>query len=144
MMRTERRQRAYDLTQGRCIYCETRLADDDDMIPCGDGDCVMLPDGQSMLCVTLRRPISMGGRRTAGNEVPACHACCAGKGTSMHEAFVAKRQRQAYEASLATGPQAEDGVWTQLSATLPVLARMCLELPPLPAAPAVASGPALV
>lgn len=54
MMRTENRQRAYDLTQGCCIYCDVSLTAYEDMILIDDGEHVDLLDGQSMLCVTLQ------------------------------------------------------------------------------------------
>lgn len=89
MMRTPRRQRAYDLTDGRCTYCHARLVDDAALVPCGN-DSFVVPEGSEYLCVTLMKPRSAGGRTTAENEVPACPRCSATKGGLEHDAFVSR------------------------------------------------------
>lgn len=89
MMRTPRRQRAYDLTDGRCTYCHARLADDEALVSFGD-DCTILPEGSEYLCVTLKKPRSIGGRGIAANEVPACHRCSALKAGMDHDAFLSR------------------------------------------------------
>lgn len=113
MMRTPRRQRAYDMTDGRCTYCQTRLADDEALVPCGD-DSLTLPEGSQYLCVTLKKPHAAGGRAVAGNEVPACHRCSALKGRTEHDAFLAK-------IGLDDGPVSgdlDDDTWVQLGEAL--------------------------
>lgn len=113
MMRTPRRQRAYDLTEGRCTYCHARLADDEALLPCGD-DSLTLPEGSDYLCVTLMKPRSAGGRATAGNEVPACHRCSALKGRMDHDAFKSKIRGD--DASMPD--DLEENTWMQLGEAL--------------------------
>lgn len=113
MMRTPRRQRAYDLTNGRCTYCRARLMDDDAEVPYGDASFVA-PEGTTFLCVALMKPRSAGGRGTADNEVPACHRCSSMKGGMDHDAFMSKIGR-------AEGPHLaarEDDTWVRLGEAL--------------------------
>lgn len=92
-MRNPRRQRAFDLTDGRCIYCNARLCDDENVVAIGE-DRFAPPAGQQFLCVTLMTPKAAGGRATTLNEVPACHGCSARKGILNHGAFIRKLERE--------------------------------------------------
>lgn len=113
MMRTPRRQRAYDLTGGRCTYCHARLADDEALVPCGD-DSLTLPEGSQYLCVTLKKPRAIGGRAIAGNEVPACHRCSALKGRTDHDAYMSKIRGD----DVLSPVDFEDDTWIQLGEAL--------------------------
>lgn len=113
MMRTPRRQRAYDLTNGRCTYCRARLVEDDAVVPYGN-DSFVAPEGTTFLCVALMKPRSAGGRGTADNEVPACHRCSSMKGRMDHDAFMSKIGR----ADGPTPPPREDDTWVRLGEAL--------------------------
>ncbi len=131
MMRTPRRQRAYDLTEGRCTYCRARLVDDEGLIPCGD-DSYVVPEGSEYLCVTLMEPRAAGGRATADNEVPACPRCSSLKGGMGHDAFLAKIAggREAMTSPTTTGHRGGD-TWMHLGEALPAAIARRLDVAPV-------------
>jgi 5-methylcytosine-specific restriction endonuclease McrA len=125
MMRTPRRQRAFDMTGGLCTYCKVPLCDDENVVPAGYGGFVP-PPGQRFLCVTLKTPKSAGGRASLENEVPACHDCSARKGSLGHDAFLKKLERKIREPLL----NSPDGNWMRLAEALPTFVVGTPSLPP--------------
>ncbi|MDE4914833.1 hypothetical protein [Methylobacterium sp. 092160098-2] len=125
MMRTSRRQHAFDLTGGFCTYCRIPLCDDENVLPSSGGSYVP-PPGHRFLCVTLKTPKAAGGRATIDNEVPTCHQCSARKGRLGHDAFLMKQQSTVSE-RIRNVP---DETWLQLAEALPVLIVRTPSLPP--------------
>ncbi len=133
MMRTPRRQRAFDLTDGRCIYCNVQLCDDENVVATGNGGFVP-PPGQRFLCVTLMTPKAAGGRATAQNEVPACHVCSARKGILNHGAFIRKLDREWLERyELERSQISPEETWQRLErAVAQALPMFIVHAPPMP------------
>lgn len=133
MMRTPRRQRAFDLTDGRCIYCNTRLCDDENVVAIGE-DRFAPPAGQQFLCVTLMTPKAAGGRATALNEVPACHGCSARKGILNHGAFIRKLEREWLERDAAERSRiSPEETWQRLEmAAAQAIPMFVVHAPPMP------------
>lgn len=125
MMRTSRRQHAFDLTGGFCTYCRIPLCDDENVLPSSGGSYVP-PPGHRFLCVTLKTPKAVGGRARRDNEVPTCHECCARKGRLGHDAFLRKLESKASERIRSVS----DETWLQLAEALPVLIVRTPSLPP--------------
>ena len=80
-MRSPRRQRAYDLTGGRCYYCDQRLADD---------------NAQRGIWMEIDHvvPRIKGGSAAPDNEVPACGSCNSAKGQRTVDEFRALERRR--------------------------------------------------
>jgi 5-methylcytosine-specific restriction endonuclease McrA len=71
-MKTERRQQAWDKTNGRCFYCGAHLIADDFVALAGLSP---LHSGMKQMHVDHGMPSSRGGTDEAENAFPACEIC---------------------------------------------------------------------